>query len=451
MKSTALSRARLNRHGLSVMVLLLAATLMLTAGPLPFEPAEYGARRARFMDKIPDGFAVIRNSPSGNANLDFLYLCGVKVPNAVLILDSTRKESHLFYTTSEDYLKGEGLSPELARQPSAATGVDSCFSAGRFAPFLTNLVERVRVLYTPFTAEESRGDVASQSEWDGRLTRERQFVKICRDRFPGVEVRDCSEFIWQLRRIKSPAEIERLRIAGRIGAEAMVAVMKQARPGQYEYELSSLYEYACKRKGCQEMAFGVIISSAENHNYLHYMQHNRKLADGDFLVLDAGPSWQDYDTDITISFPINGKFTPRQREIYEACKSVSLLSLQFYKPGITGLEVGAKVKELLIQKGFDVTTDAFRRMRLFKEGGLTHYVGLATHDAGGRDVRPNEPVQVGMVFACDSYAIYPEEKLGVRVENTVLITETGCENLTPGIPREIDEIEKLMSGAAKAP
>ena len=124
-----------------------------------------------------------------------------------------------------------------------------------------------------------------------------------------MEVRDCSEFIWQLRRIKSPAEIERLRIAGRIGAAAMVAVMKQARPGQYEHELSSLYEYACKREGCREMAFEVIINSAENHNYLHYMQHNRKLADGDFLAVDAGPTWQDYDTDITISFP---KCQPRR-------------------------------------------------------------------------------------------------------------------------------------------
>lgn len=183
------------------------------------------------------------------------------------------------------------------------------------------------------------------------------------------------------------------------------------------------------------MAFDVIISSAENHKYLHYSQHNRLLEDGDFLVVDAGPAWEDYDTDISISFPINGKFTPRQKEIYEACKAVSMACLEFYKPGVTGYEVGAKVKEMLIKKGYNVDTDVFSRLRFFKEGGITHSVGLATHDCGGRDVPKDIPLKAGMVFACDVFATFPGENLGVRVENTVLITETGCENLSSGVLR----------------
>lgn len=155
----------------------------------------------------------------------------------------------------------------------------------------------------------------------------------------------------------------------------------------------------------------------------------------DFLVVDAGPAWEDYDTDIPISFPVNGKATPRQKEIYEACKAVSLACLEFYKPGITGFEVGAKVKELLISKGYNVETDAFSRLSFFKEGGITHSVGLATHDCGGRDVPKNVPLRAGMVFACDVFATFPNENLGVRVENTVLITENGCENLTARILR----------------
>jgi Xaa-Pro aminopeptidase len=99
---------------------------------------------------------------------------------------------------------------------------------------------------------------------------------------------------------------------------------------------------------------------------------------------------------------------------------------------------------MLQEKGYDLNKDAFSSLRFFREGGITHYVGLATHDAGGRDLPPNRPLEPGMVFACDVFAVYPDENLGVRVENTVLITETGCENLNPGLPREISKIEVLM-------
>lgn len=418
---------------LTLIFWLAGATLM--AGPLGFELSEYTARRQKLMDKIPDGFAIIRNSTGHKPNLDFLYLCGVKVRNAVLIIDGQKRESRLYYTTSENYLKGEGLNPELATNPKKATGIEYWDKADLFGTALTARIQAGGIIYTPFSAEEFNTDVSTRSEWDGRLTREKQFVKILNDKYPGIEVKDCSQMIWDLRMIKSPAEIEKMRMAAKIGAEAMNAVMKAAHPGMYEYELSSLFEYECKKRGCHEMAFDVIISSAENHKYLHYSQHNRLLEDGDFLVVDAGPAWEDYDTDISISFPINGKFTPRQKEIYEACKAVSMACLEFYKPGVTGYEVGAMVKEMLIKKGYNVDTDVFSRLRFFKEGGITHSVGLATHDCGGRDVPKDIPLKAGMVFACDVFATFPGENLGVRVENTVLITETGCENLSSGVLR----------------
>jgi Xaa-Pro aminopeptidase len=419
--------------GLALIIWL--AGITVTAGPLGFDKSEYMMRRQKLMEKIPYGIVIIRNSPVEKPNLDFLYLCGVKVPNAVLVLDGRSRESTLFYTTTEDYLKGEGQSPELATRAVELTGVDECLKADQLGVRLKELLQPGVVVYTPFTAEEFNIDVSTRSEWDGRLNREQQFAKVLKEKYPGIEVKDCSQTIWDLRLVKSQAEIEKMRVAGRIGAEAMNTVMDAAKPGMHEYELSALFEYECKRKGCQEMAFEVIISSAENHKYLHYAQHNRLLVDGDFLVVDAGPAWEDYDTDISISFPVNGKFTPRQKEIYEACKEVSLACLQFYKPGITGYEVGAKVKELMISKGYNVESDAFSRLRFFKEGGITHSVGLATHDCGGRDVPKNMPLKSGMVFACDVFATFPDENLGVRVENTVLITETGCENLSALVRR----------------
>lgn len=414
------------------------------AGILPFDKSEYTARRAKLMAKIPDGIAVVWGAPSGPQNNEFIYLTGVKVPGAVLIVDGIRKESSIFYTVAEDFLKGEGMSVDLARDPAAATGVERAFPAERFSQVLSRLAAQTKLIYTPFRAEEPSRDLAPFGEWDGRLSRDLQFVKRLKERFPHAEIRDCAETIWELRRIKSPAEIEVLRRVGQIGARAMIEVMKAGRTDQREYELSAVFEYACKKEGCRNLAFDVIISSAENHPYLHYSRHDRTLADGDFLVFDAGPELDDYDTDITISFPINGKFSPRQREIYEACLEISKACLSLYKPGLTGYEIGEKVKGMLAAKGCDLSRDAFTRMRFFKEGGLTHHVGLATHDAGGRDLNPAEPLKPGQVFACDVFAVFPGEDLGVRVENTVLVTETGCENLSAGIPREIEEIETLM-------
>jgi len=148
--------------------------------------------------------------------------------------------------------------------------------------------------------------------------------------------------------------------------------------------------------------------------------------------------------DFTVSFPINGKFTPRQRELYTACYEVSKACLSLYRPGISGYEVGEKVREILKRKGYDLEKDAFARLRFFKEGGLTHHVGLATHDAGGTDLDYGAPLKPGQVFASDVFAVFPDENLGVRVENTVLVTETGCENLTPDLPHDIAAIEALL-------
>jgi Xaa-Pro aminopeptidase len=436
----------MNRAITSVLMVILSFVYIqpTQAGSLLFENSEYTARREKFMQQIPDGIAIIPGSVKGPQNNDFTYLCGINVPGALLIVDGINKESLLFYTTTENYLLGEGLSPKLASDPIEATGIEKYYPVDRFSSILGVLVESSDVIYTLFIREDGETEVSTSSEWDGRLTRQLRIVELLTERFPGKVVRDCSEIIWEQRRIKTAAEIDAIREAGRIGALAMVEIMKAGHPGQYEYELSSLFEYTCKKMGCRELAFNTIISSGENHPYFHYSQYDRYLSDGDFLVVDGGPKVKGYCMDISISFPINGKFSPRQREIYQACLEVSKGCLAFYKPGITGYQVGELVREMLQQKGYDLSSDAFTRLRFFKEGGITHYVGLAVHDAGGKDLDKGRMLEPGMVFACDVYTSFPGEDLGVRVENSVLITESGCEILNPGIPREIEDIEDLM-------
>ncbi len=438
-----------------ILILFLAPAL---SADLIFEKSEYAARRAGLMEKIPDGFAVILGAQNVVGfkkffqNNDFMYFCGVEIPNAVLIIDGIRKESTLFFSISDREALGENISLELVRDPVEYTGVERYSPLERFSSQVARLSARAGVIYTSFKPEELMREVSTEklgtlranmmfNEWDGRLTRELQFVEHLKSRFPEVAIRDCSSSIWELRMIKSPAEIALMREAGRIGVQALTEMMKSTSPGMYEYEVAAIYDYMCKKEGVKDQAYIPIISSEENHPYLHYHQYNRLLKDGDFLVVDAGPDVGYYDVDISISYPANGKFTPRQREIYEACYEIEKACVSLYKPGITCQEVNDGMKELLVKKGFDLNTDAFRIMTR-GGGGCSHYVGMAVHDVGGSP--RNIPLRPGMVFACDILAVFPEENLGVRVEDTVLITEGGWENLTPGLPRSIDEIEALM-------
>jgi Xaa-Pro aminopeptidase len=425
---------------------------MLRAVGLDFDKSEYAARRERLMTRIPDGVAIVLGSIAGPLrnefiqNNEFIYLCGVKLPNAVLIVDGVRKESTLLYTTRENYLRNEGLSLEFLRDPLGITGVEKHLPADQFTGMLTDLAGRTSVFYTPFNPEGPPQEVATSSEWDGRLTRERQFVSTIQQRFPRLEVRNAAPILWDLRRIKSSAEADVLRTASQITARAMIEVMKAGRVGMREYELAALFEYVCKREGCRRVFdYNVIIASAENHPYLHYYRHDRQLVDGDFLVVDSGADYLDYDSDTSVSFPINGRFSPRQREIYEACNAVSKACLPLYRPGVTAYEMGAAARQKLEAEGHDLSKDAFARLRYFREGGVTHHVGLATHDAGGSDKPKDEPLRAGEVIACDVFATFPDENLGVRIESIVLVTENGSENFSVDVPREIHEIEALMS------
>ena len=460
----ALTLALALAHGLAAAIppasAMPAAAVRSTPPPgaagLVFEKSEYAARRARLMEAVADGAAIVLGAqtlPGYNPFVqgnDFMYLSGVEIPDAVLVVDGRRKQTTLFFTMTERAARGEGLPAALVTDTRAFTGIEQAAPADQLGPALARLAAQGFVFYTPFMPEELAREVSAEkfgtlqrsmilNPWDGRPTREHQFVRLLRERFPGAEIKDCSAAIWGLRAIKSPAEIDLLRRAGRIGVKAMTEIMRATRAGTGEWEVAALFEYVCRREGARDIAYNTIISSDENHPHLHYYRHDRVLADGDFLVVDAGPDLAGYDVDISVSYPANGTFTPRQREIYEAALAVQRASVERYRPGVTFEQVAEEALAAVKQSGFDVDGPLFKP-RSMRNGG-SHYVGMAVHDVGGA---PRGPLAPGMVFACDIYAVYPDEKLGVRVEDTVLITGTGCENLTPGLPRTVAEIEALM-------
>jgi Xaa-Pro aminopeptidase len=431
----------------------------LAAGPLLFDREEYAARRARLMDKIPDGVAVFLGATASATDRafrqghDFGYLTGVEVPNAYLVIDGLRRQSVLLFTISEKEAEGEGLPLELVRDPVAVTGVDRVLPAEQFGPFLAGLAQRTPVIYTMFKPEELGPENSNEkfnalqrtmtsNPWDGRLTRELQFVRLLRDRFPQVEVRDCSALVWDLRKVKTPAELDVLRRAGRVGVEAHNEVIRSTRPGVAEKALEAVFQFVCRLRGAVDMAYPPIIMSGKNHAFGHYHKYDRTLAAGDFVILDAGPAVDDYHIDISTTFPVSGKFTARQKELYEAALAVRDVCLATYRPGLTFRQVGAAIEAMLKAKKLEEFAGDFRGV--IRYGGYNHMIGLATHDVTGTFAGPDEALVPGLVFACDIQLFRREEEIGIRIEDTVAITGTGCENLSAGVPRTVAEIEAFM-------
>jgi len=424
-----------------------------------FNKSEYASRRAKLMEQIPDGAAIVLGAapPTSDRqfhqNNDFFYFSGVEIANAVLIIDGLHKESILFFTISEREAQGEGISLDLVRKPKEVTGFEKVLPIDRLSSYLSRLSMQTSIFYTIFKSGELDRENTNEkfrtlqrtmtmNIWDGRLTRELQFVKQLKERFPQVAVKDCSRLVWDLRKIKSPIEIEFLRKAAQIGVKAHIEVMKSTSPGTKENELAALFEYACKREKAQELAFYVILMSGPNHAFGHYHKHDRVLEDGDFIILDAGPDYSYYNADISSTFPANGKFLPKQKKLYELAYGIRKTCLDNYRPGIMFKDVGEKVKQFLTRHGYDPKDQKFRG--LIRYGGYNHSIGMATHDPMGTFAGPEEILRPGFVFACDINLPYPDEEMGIRLEDTVVITENGYENLSQGIPRTVDEIEAIM-------
>ena len=354
----------------------------------------------------------------------------------------------IFFSMDDREARNYGISIDLLNNIAERSGLDSERGIFELEDFIKNKSNTVKVIYTEFASEELMRECSGEKRRyqrkgmienirDGRKTREDMFVEYLIGITPDdVLVRDCSRKIWDLRIIKSPAEIELMRKAGRIAVEAHKALMKGTYPGQPEYELAALFEYENKKMGAQELAYYTVVCSAENHPYVHYHTYDRILEDGDFIVIDGGPDFHYYDIDITISYPANGKFTARQREIYVACNAVHEACMAVYRPGIERKELPDLVDNKLKEMGYDTSQPIWKRFR----ASFGHYVGMAVHDVGGSP----EILKPGMIFANEPLAIFAEENLGVRVEDTILITEDGCENLTAGIPRTVEEIEAWM-------
>ena len=439
-----------------------------------FPPEEFAQRRTGIYSAIGEtGLAIVQGaaSPAGYTRFrqsnELYYLCGIESPHAYLLLDGGSRRASLYLPhRNEGRERNEGklLSAEDAELVKKLAGVDAVFATDLLAEHLTRYARNSRTLYTPFSPAEGFAmsrDLALRAvadraadPWDGTPSREGQFIQMVRTRFPQIEVKDLSPTLDSLRLIKSPREVGLLRKATRLSGLALMESMRSTAPGLREYELDAVAKYVYYRNGAQGEAYYSLIASARNAWYPHYNTGKRTMLDGDFLLMDFAPDVGYYMADVTRMWPVNGKFSPWQRELYGFYLGCYQAILKAIRPGVTAQvikqEAVREMERILAAATFSKPAyqnaarefvSSYAESAKSARTTLGHWVGMATHDVG----QDTGPLRAGMVFTIEPALRVPEEQIYIRLEDMIVITDTKAEILSDFVPWDIAGIEKLMA------
>ena len=468
------------------LVLLLPAALPALAQDVPlftsdFPPEEFARRRAAVYDAIgKEAVAVLQGAPSPagytrfrQAN-EFYYLCGIEVPHAYLLLDGDKRRAVLYLPHRNDAReKSEGklLSAEDAELVRRLSGVEEVFATETLAEHLARAARGgpVQTIFTPYLPAEgfaTSRDLALRAiadavndPWDGRASREGRFTELLAGRFPRFHAQDLTPILDRLRLIKSPREIALIKRATRLAGLAIEEAMRSTAPGIWEHELDAVAKFVYYRNGAQGEAYYSLIASAGNAWYPHYNAGKRQMKDGELLLFDFAPDVGYYMSDVTRMLPVNGRFSPWQRELYGFYLGCYRAILKAIRPGATPAaiiqEAASEMDGLLKATRFS-KPEYERVAREFVSsyrtpGGeyrgpsdssprLGHWVGMATHDVG----EDSGPLRPGMVFTIEPALRVPEEQVYIRLEDLIVITETGAEVVSDWLPMDMEGIERVM-------
>ena len=426
-----------------------------------FSSDEFLSRRSQICEAIgKDAVALIQGGPKEEGHdlfrqtNDFYYLCGVEVPHAYLLIDGRNNSSHLFlpHQSQERREKeGEELSPENVDTTRELTGVDGVHGVEGLGRFL----ERSRVIYTLLRKADGVTSWDSLQRayqdkiadpWDGQVDRMRAFVALLKARVPAAEIRDLAPVLDALRLIKSGTEIELVRKAGKLTGVAVAEAMRSTQPGVMEYQLDAILRYTYLVNGSRDAGYRAIIAGGPNAWYGHYNANDQSLNDGDLVLVDCAPDYRYYTSDIGRMWPVNGSYTDVQRELYGFIVTYHKTFLDLIRPGVAPEQIldeaAERMKKVVDETNFSkpIYEESARRALEFR-GHLSHPVGMSVHDVGNYRGKPLEP---GIVLTLDPMMWIPEEKKYIRVEDTLLITEDGFENLTQDAPLELDDVEHVM-------
>jgi Xaa-Pro aminopeptidase len=386
---------------------------------------------------------------------NFYYLTGHNEESAALIIlppsNSPAKKDDWTGPRELLFLPAKDVKKEVwngVRMSPSDPGIESRSGFAVVKPYselrltLENLLKSYGTVYTILPYEHELGGYPHEKETV-------EWLKLAA---PQAAPKDIRKEIYQLRVIKSPTEIGFLRQAVDLSDDAQLAAMKMMRPGLYEYQIAAKMVYVHAMGGSEAEAYAPIVGAGPNSTALHYDKLSRKIEDGDIVVMDVGAQYSGYAADITRTIPANGKFTPRQREIYEIVLGAQNAALAAMKPGVVmGCRGNKDKKDTMQNIAYNYINSHGKDLHGKPLGqyfihGLGHNIGLNVHDATPDYCAPLVP---GMVVTVEPGIYIPEENLGVRIEDDVLITETGIELLSQKLPRNPDEIEKIMADAAK--
>ncbi|WP_161889230.1 aminopeptidase P N-terminal domain-containing protein [Pontibacter russatus] len=377
---------------------------------------------------------------------DLFYLTGVDQEESILLLfpdakDERMKEVLFVRETNDHILTWEGykLTKEQAREVS---GIESILWTHQFDQVLNSQLFEAEHIYLN-TNEHLRAVVEVE-------TRDARFVKRCQQRYPLHKYERSAPIMHQLRAVKSEQEVALIQQACDITEKAFRRLLGFIRPGVMEYEIEAEICHEFLRNRSRGPAYASIIASGGNACILHYVDNNQECEDGELVLMDFGAEYANYAADMTRTVPVSGKFTPRQRDIYNSVLTVMRAASQMLVPGNTLDQyhkfVGTLMENELIRLGLLNESDVRNQdpaRPLYKKyfmHGTSHHLGLDVHDVGNRF----RPFEAGMVFTCEPGIYIREESIGVRLENDFLVTPHGPRDLMKNIPIEADEIERLM-------
>ncbi|HUM51105.1 MAG TPA: aminopeptidase P N-terminal domain-containing protein [Chitinophagales bacterium] len=393
------------------------------------------------MPRSADQAFVFRQNP------DLFWLTGIDQEKTILIIypdcpNPLYREALFLRKTNEIIAVWEGHK-YTKEEAKTASGIDKINWSESFEEVLPSLMAYCEHVYLNLNENDRAANEVPYK--DVRFANELKY------KFPAHSIKRLGPIMSKLRSVKHATEIELIQHACNITRDAFIRVCKFMKPGVMEYEVEAEIIHEFIRQRATGHAYTPIIASGYNACVLHYIENNRVCNDGDLVLMDFGAEYANYAADLTRTIPANGKFTQRQKDVYNAVLRVMKQAKTMLKPGSIlaeyNKEVGAIMETELIGLGLLNKDDVAKQDKenpLYKKyfmHGTSHFLGIDVHDIGDRYA----PMQVGNVFTCEPGIYIPEEKLGIRIENDILITENGVIDLMADIPVEIEEIEALMN------
>jgi Xaa-Pro aminopeptidase len=409
---------------------------------------------------IPGGREIRRNADTDfefRQDSDFYFLTGLNEPDCVAVIAPSHP-THRYILFVRPRRREEEIWTGLRTGVEGAVrefGADAAYDIGQIDQILPRYLADAETLYYRFGLHESFDQRIIST-----LSRLRELVRTG-VYGPGTIV-DPSFILHEMRLRKSPKEIEHLRHAARISAAGHVAAMRECRPGMYEYQLEATVEYTFRRHGATGPAYPSIVGSGYNTTILHYNTNQEQIDDGDLVLIDAGAEYKNFAGDITRTFPANGRFTPAQQAIYDAVLHANQEVISMVRPGVSFMALHEHAVSVIAHSLVDlgllsgspaevIEKGTYRKFFMHRTG---HWLGMDVHDVGRYKTRDDWRIlEPGMVFTVEpglyiaaGAELVPEEffNIGIRIEDDVVVTDTGCEVLTSDVPKTRHEIEALM-------